>query len=185
MMARSPDMHFATANLMRAQAFLGNWDAVDRILDPASNRPLRELQDGVLFINTKRNPSPENLGQMRDRIVSRYEKTGGVEISQLVYAAHVGLTDEVFRIAGTAHLGPQGDSNDVLGFDAYRTGLLFWKGMPEIRNDPRFVPLCARLGLVEYWHTSGKWPDCVDEVPYDFRAACENARNIPKESFNF
>jgi hypothetical protein len=45
--------------------------------------------------------------------------------------------------------------------------------MPELRNDPRFVPLCARLGLVEFWLATGKWPDCVDDVPYDFKAECE------------
>ncbi len=75
--------------------------------------------------------------------------------------------------------------DDVIGPDAYRTGILFWKGMPEIRNDPRFVPLCARLGLVEFWLTTQKWPDCVEEVPYDFKAACEMARSIPKEVFEF
>jgi hypothetical protein len=73
----------------------------------------------------------------------------------------------------------------VIGPDAYRTGMLFWKGMPEIRNDPRFVRLCARLGLVEFWLATQKWPDCVDEVPYDFKAACEKARGIPKEAFEF
>ncbi len=185
LMARSPDMHFAVGNLMRAQAFLGNWDAVDRLLDPLSNRPLRELQDGVLFINTKRDPSPSNVGRMRERLLARYEATGGVEVSQLVYAAHVGLTDDVFRLAETARLGPRGASDDVLGVDAYRTGLLFWNDMPEIRNDPRFVRLCARLGLVEFWLQSGKWPDCADQVPYDFRTACESARAIAKERFNF
>jgi hypothetical protein len=72
-----------------------------------------------------------------------------------------------------------------MGPDGYRTGLLFHVGMPELRNDPRFVPLCARLGLVEFWLATGKWPDCVDEVPYDFKAACEKARDIPIEKFGF
>jgi hypothetical protein len=185
LMARSPDMHFAAANLMRAQAFLGNWEAVDMLLDPSANRPLRELQAGVLFIKTKRNPTAESVGIMRDQMVSGFEKTGGVEVSQLVYAAHVGLVEDVFRLAEVARLGPRGAADDVIGVDAYRTGLLFWKGMPEIRNDPRFVRLCARLGLVDYWLQSGKWPDCVVEVPYDFRAACQSAQDIPKESYNF
>jgi hypothetical protein len=57
--------------------------------------------------------------------------------------------------------------------------------MPEIRNDPRFVLLCARLGLVEFWITSGRWPDCADEVSYDFRAECHKARGIPIEAFDF
>jgi hypothetical protein len=72
-----------------------------------------------------------------------------------------------------------------MGPDAYRTSLLFQAGMPELRNDPRFVPLCARLGLVEFWLTTGKWPDCADDVPYDFKAECARARHIPKDRFGF
>ena len=69
--------------------------------------------------------------------------------------------------------------------DAYRTSLLFHAGMPELRNDPRFSRLCARLGLVEFWTATGKWPDCADDVPYDFRVECEKAQDIPKEVFGF
>ena len=182
---RAPEMHYAVSNLMRAYAFQGNWDGFDRLLDPSAKRPLRELEDGILFLKTKRDPSAENVDQMRQRLLSRFEQTGGVEVSNLVYAAHVGLGEEVFRLAETARLGPRGTADDVIGVDAYRTGLLFWKDMPEVRNDVRFVRLCARLGLVEFWLSSGKWPDCADTVPYDFRAECDKARDIPKESYSF
>jgi hypothetical protein len=57
--------------------------------------------------------------------------------------------------------------------------------MPELRNDPRFIELCARLGLVEYWTETEKWPDCVDQVPHDFRAECDRARALPREPFGF
>ena len=95
-------------------------------------------------VGTKRDPSAENVGQMRHPLLSRYEQTGGAEVSNLVYAAHVGLREDVFRLAETARLGPRGAADDVIGVDAYRTGLLFWRDMPEIRNDPRFrAPLRA------------------------------------------
>ena len=71
----------------------------------------------------------------------------------------------------------------VMGPDGYRTSLLFQANMPELRDDPRFCGLCARLGLVEFWGSSGKWPDCADEVPYDFRAECAKAQDIPKDAF--
>jgi len=70
-------------------------------------------------------------------------------------------------------------------FATHSTGLLFHAGMPELRNDPRFVPLCARLGLVEFWLATGKWPDCVDDVPYDFKAKCEKVRVVPTDDFRF
>src|SRR6185369_15611885 len=185
LMKRVPEMSFPVANLLRAKAFLGDWAEVDRILDPAANFPLREFQDGVTFIQAKRDPTPERIGGIRRALEEHFQRTGGVDVSRLVYAAHLGLVDEAYRIAEGARLGPRGAADDIMGPDGYRTALLFHAGMPELRSDPRFVPLCARLGLVEFWLSSGQWPDCAGEVPYDFKAECEKARDIPVEAFEF
>jgi TolB-like protein/tetratricopeptide (TPR) repeat protein len=185
LIVRVPDMSFPVANLLRAKAFLGDWAAVDRLLDPAAKVPLREFQDGVAFIRAKRDPTPENIGGIRDELEAHLQRTGSVDVARLVYAAHLGLVDDAYRTVATARLGPRGAADDIMGPDGYRTALLFHAGMPELRNDPRFVPLCARLGLVEFWLATGAWPDCVDEVPYDFKDACEQARDIPKEEFEF
>ena len=98
-----------------------------------------------------------------------------------MYTAHLGLVDEAYAAADASWLGPVGSSADVMGPDGYRTSLLFQAGMPELRDDPRFPRLCARLGLVEFWTTTGKWPDCTDELPYDLRAECERVRDVPKD----
>ena len=78
------------------------------------------------------------------------------------------LTDEAFRIAEHARLGPLGSSDDMMGPDGYRTSILFQANLPELRNDPRFIRLCARLGLVQFWtardcwsrssNPAGRWP---------------------------
>ena len=185
LMARVPEMSFPIANVMRAKAFLEDWAAVDRLLDPSARVRLREFQDGVAFIQAKRNPTPENIGGILSALEAHFKKTGSVDVSRLVYAAHLGLVNEAYRTAETARLGPLGTADDIMGPDGYRTALLFHAGMPELRNDPRFVPLCARLGLVEFWLVTGKWPDCIDEVPYDFKAECEKARHIPIQDFGF
>jgi adenylate cyclase len=185
LMVRVPDMSFPVANALRAYAFLGDWSAVDRLLDPAAKRPLREFQDGLAFIQAKRNPTPENIDDIRRELDSHFAKTGCVDVSRLVYAAHLGLVDEAYEIAERAHLGPRGTDDDIMGPDGYRPALLFHAGMPELRRDPRFVPLCARLGLVRFWLETKKWPDCVDEVPYDFKEECEGARDIPIDRFGF
>ena len=72
-----------------------------------------------------------------------------------------------------------------MGPDGYRTALLFQASMPELRNDLRFPRLCARLGLVEFWMATGKWPDCAAEVPYDFKSECAKVQHVPKEEFGF
>ena len=82
-------------------------------------------------------------------------------------------------------LGPGGTADDIMGPDGYRTALMFQASMPELRNDPRFVRLCARLGLVELWLATNKWPDCAAEVPYDFKRACAEVQGVPKDEFGF
>ena len=182
---RMPNMSFPVSSLLRAYAFQQEWAAVDRLLALAEKRQLREFQDGLAFIRAKRDPSPERLGAWRDALYAHVRRTGWVDVSRLVYAAHLGLVDEAYRAAETARLGPGGTAEDIMGPDGYRTLLLFQASMPELRNDPRFARLCARLGLVEFWLATGKWPDCAAEVPYDFKRACADVQAVSKDEFGF
>lgn len=135
------------------------------------------------FIAAKRDPTQENRIKLRDDCLEYFNRTGVMDVSRLVYAAHMGFADEMHDLLDGAHLGPQNTADDIMGPDAYATGMLFWNSMPEVRTEPRFVRLCARLGLVEFWLDSGKWPDCATTTPYDFRAECEKYRDFPKDVF--
>jgi TolB-like protein/tetratricopeptide (TPR) repeat protein len=183
LLVRVPDMSFPVSSLLRAHAFQQDWAAVDRVLELAAQRELREFQDGLPFIRTKRDPTPENIGAWRGALEANVRRTGGVDVAQLVYAAHLGLVDLAYQLAASACLGPTGTGDDVMGPDGYRTSLLFMAAMPEMRNDPRCAQLCARLGLVEFWMKTDKWPDCADEVPYDFKAECARVQHVPKDEF--
>ena len=180
---RVPEMSFPVASLLRCYAFQQDWAAVDRLLALAAERQLREFQDGLPFIRAKRDPTPENIGRWRSTLEAHVEKTGCVDVSRLVYAAHLGLVDEAYAAAESARLGPAGTRDDIMGPDGYRTSLMFQAGMPELRNDARFPQLCARLGLVEFWLATKQWPDCAEEVPYDFRGECGGVRVVAKEEF--
>jgi len=182
---RVPDMSFPVSSLLRAHAFRQDWAAVDRLLELAKQRQLREFEEGLPFIRAKRDPTPENVGVWRSALDAHVARTGCVDVSRLVYAAHLGLIEEAYRLAATARLGPAGSGDDIMGPDGYRTSLLFQAGMPELRSDPRFAHLCARLGLVEFWMATGRWPDCASEVPYDFRVECAKVQHVPKEEFFF
>lgn len=52
---------------------------------------------------------------------------------------------------------------------------LFLRVNVRLRQSPRFVDLCRRLGLIDYWQSSGHWPDCAQEVAglYDFKRLCQ------------
>jgi len=47
--------------------------------------------------------------------------------------------------------------------------VLFRPSFHKFRQDPRFMTLIARGGLVDFWRKSGKWPDfCFEpDLPYD------------------
>jgi len=43
--------------------------------------------------------------------------------------------------------------------------VLFRNDAQAIRADPRFIPIVQRLGLLDYWRTSGQWPDFCKSEP--------------------
>ncbi len=64
------------------------------------------------------------------------------------------------------------------------TRYLFYPRMRVLRADPRFMPLAARLGLVDYWLDAGQWPDfcTTEELPYDCKEAALAARAAATKS---
>ena len=180
-----PDNHHNAAVLILACGHIQDWVAVDRQIDPArlARYPLREHRGVIGLMAVLRDPSPERRQGMLDAITRSVELTGHADSLPFITLAELDFVDESFALLDRARLGPSGGPKDALGTNAYRTHLLFPAAYTKLRADPRFVKLCARLGLVEYWLTTQKWPDCADEVPYDFRAECEKYRDHPKDVF--
>jgi hypothetical protein len=50
--------------------------------------------------------------------------------------------------------------------------VLFRPYFADVRKDPRFMVVAERAGLIDYWRSSGHWPDfCSDpQLPYDCKA---------------
>jgi class 3 adenylate cyclase/TolB-like protein len=82
--------------------------------------------------------------------------------------AQLGKVDEAFQQA--ERFRP-----DVYGVDGSVT--FFLPSTASMRRDRRFMPLMARIGLVDYWRTSAKWPDFCSEpgLPYDCKAEAAKA----------
>ena len=133
------------------------------------------------IVLAKRDPTARRIDAWRSAFSADMARTGGVDVARMVYCAHLGLVDDAYAAADACRLGPAGGAGDIMGPDGYRTALMFQADMPELRDDPRFAGLCARLGLVDFWIASDKWPDCASDVPYDFQAACLSARDTPRE----
>ena len=121
LVARSPGMSFPLASLLRAHAFAANWPEVDRLLELAGTHPLREFTDGLPFIRAKREPTPANIAAWRDSVESYVARTGGIDVSRLVYSAHLGLVEDAYRWAEAARLAPP--EHPTTSWDRTATGL--------------------------------------------------------------
>jgi TolB-like protein len=174
--AQFPEVQGIAMLLMLLCAYQRDWPAVDALTAPArlAKFPLREFERAARLVAAMRDASPDAGRRSAGSARRRVETTGHLTLDALVYAAHLGAADEAHDIAAQAKFGPAGSDGDVMGIHAYRTAILFYAPYPELRRDPRFVRLCARLGLVDYWLATGRWPDCVAEVQphYDFKAEC-------------
>jgi TolB-like protein len=77
-----------------------------------------------------------------------------------IYTAF-GDLDDAFAVADELQLTPSLDG-----------AALFTPLTAPLRRDPRFMRIAAKLGLADYWRTSGHWPDFCSQpgLPYDCKA---------------
>ncbi len=184
---RWPQDQQTTAVLLLLACWRGEWAEIDRLTDPKrlAQFPLRE-HSGILATSVvMRHPTSQNKRFLFEMMKTRAEKMGVVDSIPFTFSAMIGMEGEAYEAFARLPFGPSGTKSDHLGMMAHRTLFLFLPPNEAGRADPRFVQLCARIGLVEYWLETGTWPDCADEVPYDFRAACYAARDVPKDKFEY
>jgi TolB-like protein/tetratricopeptide (TPR) repeat protein len=130
------------------------------------------LRNAIWFANNLIESDAESIKGWLEEQQAELARTGTVPLYVPCRLIALGLTDEAFALidrASFAHMFdpegpmPSGTSYPGLIFSRTSRGKFFFQ-------DPRFPRLCAKLGLCDYWVETGKWPDCADEVAYDFRA---------------
>ena len=74
--------------------------------------------------------------------------------NEVMMLAALGETRQAFEVANSAL--------DQLRFESW---FLFTPVTRSMRQDPGFVDLADRMGLIKYWRETGKWPDfCTDRA---------------------
>ena len=114
------------------------------------------------FLAARADPTPANVERaLRDaralyasdwRWISHISQTFG----------EFGRDDELFDILLKWN---RPDSVDFV------TDVIFRPPLHNFRRDPRFMQVAKHLGLLDYWRSSGRWPDFCSEpdLPYDCR----------------
>jgi adenylate cyclase len=119
--------------------------------------------------------APDKLLSTSLRRLEKSIDLGETAISLVGLCAYLGADlDQVYDLVDEMPLEQLLEPNALL---SPLDGLshLFLRINARLRESPRFVNLCARLGLVDYWRASDQWPDCVDEISgfYDFKGRCQ------------
>ena len=116
-----------------------------------------------LFLIARADPSKINV----DRLVTHMEETirrRGQRAEDLSFAAQA-LGEFRREDALYEHIFGWPRKNDLRELG----DILFRPALHEFRRDPRFMQIAAWAGLLDYWRTTGKWPDfCFEsDLPYD------------------
>ena len=82
----------------------------------------------------------------------------------------------IFHLAQTlGEFGKDEELFDILlswrdaEYSKFVVSVIFRPALHSFRRDPRMIQVSARLGLLDYWQSSGNWPDfCFEpDLPYD------------------
>ena len=142
-----------------------------------SVRDVRTLKNYIAFL---RLPESERRAACEAMLATAARGDGPVPISSCMIAAGFGCADGAFDLLEQAvdsgrQLRP--DMHDGFGMARAQAPLQLFvnNGGAAFCLHERFPALAAKLGLAEYWVSSGHWPDCAGQTSFDFKAACRAA----------
>jgi len=122
----------------------------------------------VPFLRARIDPTPANIetALRHGRMVFRERPTSIQLYSQLL--AEFDRNDELFEVLMNWR------RMDIVTFI---TDSLFRPAFADFHREPRFMRVAQHLGLVNYWRTTGEWPDfCyAADLPYDCKSEAAKA----------
>lgn len=120
-----------------------------------------------LYVRTRIDPTPANVERFVTflrQLHNRRGVTGGDVAGHAQGYAEVHRENEIYEMISQA---PPDEDISLL------SDVVFRPALRKFRQDPRFMVVAKRMGLVDYWTKSGKWPDfCFTDPdqPYDCKA---------------
>ncbi len=158
-------------NLLLIDALASPAEGLATLQDPAKRPPLSVSEAAVwkAVLKAKQHPSAAATAPAVRRI-EQLEATGRADPRLvIIWLALAGDRDAAFQRADR-YYSPAWLSQPSGAATPWETAFLF-EPATGLRDDPRMMALAARLGLVDYWRSTGKWPDfCAGPgLPYDCR----------------
>jgi len=161
-------------NLINLAVFARDWAAFDEA--EAFARAHGQLADPVIrssrwFGRAVRDGNSSYPGAIVRLVEAELGGSGAAPLALLNVLCDLGRTDEAFDLAERASFVQLFDEEGGQPAGDYNPGIIFNRASNwPMMSDPRFVGLCQKLGYAGFWNDTGRWPDCADLVPYDFKA---------------
>ena len=144
----------------------GKWDEAQRVLQTLPQPDLETPFRGAAlkaFLVAARTGTQADLQAARRLALAKADQ-GLVNFPMAIsWLSQLGFVDDALTLAQRWNPNRAG-----LNSNAFMFGPL----TKNMRRDPRFMLLAARIGLVDYWRSSGHWPDYCSQAgwPYDCKA---------------
>jgi TolB-like protein len=169
--ARWPQNLRILVALMDCAAALGFWDAYDRAvvaIDSFEGHQRKHLAMTRKHDDALRSKDPADVDACVASYIRQFAKYGTLPLNYIMGISDLGRLETAFTLAEQSSYDFVFDRQGA-PISAYYPGAIMGRWSPIIR-ELRGLRLLNRIGLCDYWLSSGKWPDCVDYVPYDFKA---------------
>jgi tetratricopeptide (TPR) repeat protein len=139
------------------------WGFYLRFGDPVIAKRIAPFHNPVVdsYLDARADSSPANVAKVLDNL-RQYRAANPYDGWLVQTFAAFAPVDEVFQLIAAAPA-------DSVARDSY---VLFRPELATVRRDPRFMDIAKRIGLLDYWRSTGKWPDFCAEphLPYACRA---------------
>jgi TolB-like protein len=172
-----PDNELIAFCAIGIAANTNQWEWYDQLLQDARAREFSGVtyQSMVSYTEAVRGSAG---GERLAAAQREFARRGEVSARTITQLHRLGMAEEAFDlierasfdyVASSEGRSPNGALTPATMFGAHNA--------PGFMEDRRFVRLCAKLGLCDYWLETDRWPDCAAEgvLPYDFKAECARA----------
>jgi TolB-like protein/DNA-binding winged helix-turn-helix (wHTH) protein len=162
-------------------AAAGEFDFVDAIVAQRRHERFPEeaqrmVAPAMAAVAAIRHPTADACALALERLEADIS-TGPPRFSQIGLCAYLGADlDTLYGLLERADFAAlRSPASRLSPMDG--VGHLFLRVNARLRTDARFVALCRRLGLTDYWLCTERWPECVSETTplYDFVALSRKA----------
>jgi TolB-like protein len=142
-----------------------DWDKLSEVVDEGAKAgwlqqsEVAALRDLVAAGKTRR---PAAIAKAKAEFMAMAPHGSPQDLAWGIFQlSSIGLVDDAYALAATYAPRPY--------YSVANPALFFLPAAAPMRRDPRFMPWMQHLGLLQYWRSSGKWPDFCREpgLPYD------------------